>query len=297
MKKKKCNEVRAWVEEVTPSVAEKWMARNTRNRKLKPRTVGKLAAELREGRWRLTPDAIAFDVDGTLINGQHRLAAIATAGVAGSCLVAHGLEPDAFIVTDDGVKRKFSDVLEIDGVANSKAVSTVVMRELLWRKRDGFRDSSAYYTAEAASHSRIELDALFKSDPDGFLRAARVARQVYDAIGLATRAYGPCYYRFAQVSLFDADGFTSTLITGEHDGRPMPKTYPPIALRDMVLRDTALPAQRRRLTSPHYVSALIVKAWNAYRHGVPVHTLRFSAGGARPETFPAIDGYDKSAEL
>jgi hypothetical protein len=49
---------------VSPDLAAKWLEHNTRNRKLRQSVVNKYAADMREGRWLLTGDAIAFDKNG-----------------------------------------------------------------------------------------------------------------------------------------------------------------------------------------------------------------------------------------
>lgn len=76
------------VEDVTPQLAAQYLEANTNNyRSVIDTDLRRLKADLLAGRGKLTPDAIAFTVDGVLVNGQHRLKAIVQTGVALKLLV------------------------------------------------------------------------------------------------------------------------------------------------------------------------------------------------------------------
>lgn len=107
------NDKAASLMDVTPELAMRWLERNTRNRKLRQSTVNKYAADMRAGRWMVTGDAIGFDTNGAIINGQHRLWAVIEAGCAVPMQVALNLDPDAVSVMDDHMKRSLTDVAEI----------------------------------------------------------------------------------------------------------------------------------------------------------------------------------------
>ena len=64
------------VMEVGPDLAARWLDGNTHNRPLKQTLVDRFVRDMQAGRWRLTHQGIAFDADGMLIDGQHRLWAI-----------------------------------------------------------------------------------------------------------------------------------------------------------------------------------------------------------------------------
>lgn len=62
---------------VTPAMATKWLEEgNTHNRKVRDSVVMRYAADMKAGRWKQTHQGIAFNGDGTLLDGQHRLFAI-----------------------------------------------------------------------------------------------------------------------------------------------------------------------------------------------------------------------------
>ncbi|MDT0401133.1 hypothetical protein [Streptomyces edwardsiae] len=102
---------------VSPEIATD--ARNTGNRPLSKAAVQRLVGRMDRGEWQLTHQGIAFDEDGVLIDGQHRLAAIAKAGISVSLTVTHGVPRTAFTVMDTGRKRTGRDALALTGEANA----------------------------------------------------------------------------------------------------------------------------------------------------------------------------------
>lgn len=97
---------------VTPEIAKVWLQTNTNNRPLRMRWVNEIANAIRRGEFQLTHQGIAFDISGVLLDGQHRLAAIAEAGIAVDLMVTWGAPPQTFQVLDIGQKRTVSFVTQ-----------------------------------------------------------------------------------------------------------------------------------------------------------------------------------------
>lgn len=115
------------VEIVTPELAAEWLKKNTRNRHLIVRVAEDIAADITAGRWRVTHQGIAFGVDGTLFDGQHRLHAIVIAGRAVSVRVTRGLPAEARDAIDTGTARRAHDVYAItDGVVIGTNVRSAI---------------------------------------------------------------------------------------------------------------------------------------------------------------------------
>jgi len=74
--------LRSKLQTVTPKKAAEWLEANTANRPISTSVVRGFAEAMRRGEWVVTHQGIAFDVNGVLIDGQHRLAAIVEADVA-----------------------------------------------------------------------------------------------------------------------------------------------------------------------------------------------------------------------
>lgn len=101
------------VETITAKQAEKYLTFNSNNRPLRKRLVEQYAKDMQAGNWRLTHQGVAFNCDGTLLDGQHRLAAIVQSGVTVQMLVARGVDSRSQLVMDDHAKRSAGDALSL----------------------------------------------------------------------------------------------------------------------------------------------------------------------------------------
>jgi hypothetical protein len=98
---------------VTPTIATKWLGKNNNNRRLRDAAVGKLSDDMTNGRWKLTHQGIAFNCDGTLLDGQHRLAAIIQSNTSQWMSVTVGLPRESVSAIDDNLRRSVGDSLQI----------------------------------------------------------------------------------------------------------------------------------------------------------------------------------------
>jgi hypothetical protein len=99
---------------MSPEEAKALLANNTENRKVRPGYVSYLCDQITSGLWMTTTDCIGIRDDGVVVNGQHRLMAIARSGRAVPVLFVKGISKSAYIVTDRGVGRSVADVSGID---------------------------------------------------------------------------------------------------------------------------------------------------------------------------------------
>lgn len=100
---------------VTPAMAQEWLDNsNIGNRRLRAWWAIALAAAMTRGEWILTHQGIAFDQNGRLIDGQHRLRAIIASGQPCMMFVFTGLDPRAFMAIDTGVKRSTADTTGLE---------------------------------------------------------------------------------------------------------------------------------------------------------------------------------------
>lgn len=164
----------AGVVTVTPRLARLWLLRNTANRPCRRAKVNHHRAQMDAGRWLLGTDAVGFRLDGPLVNGQHRLEAVAAGETAHEFVVAVGLDRDVFAVLDVGKGRTGGDALAVLGFPYSSSVAAVV-------RYAAFAEAGALWTR--ASERRIEVDELVdraEADRDAFVEAAAKATQLYD---------------------------------------------------------------------------------------------------------------------
>ena len=108
------------VETITPEIATQYLARNIKNRSIRKQEVEAYAREIRRGTFVLTHQGIAFDDSGNLIDGQHRLMAIAMAGTPVQMMVSRGVVPSALTVVDRGASRTMRDVITLGGTEHGE---------------------------------------------------------------------------------------------------------------------------------------------------------------------------------
>jgi hypothetical protein len=92
--------IRTAYENITPALAAEMLRGNSNNRKLRKDAIQHMASEMSAGRWVTTHQGIAFDDNGRLLDGQHRLHAIIKAGVSVVFSVSRGVPTDSFRVMD-----------------------------------------------------------------------------------------------------------------------------------------------------------------------------------------------------
>lgn len=135
---------------VTPEMANAFIQHNTTNRDMNTSNKNKIKACLLRGCWDLTADALTFDFDGVLTNGQNRLRAIIESGVAATLIVGFGIKQSREM--DTGTKRTAWDVIRMSNLGdavtqNKKIVGTV--RAMLRRHIRGGGSATNSETIEA----------------------------------------------------------------------------------------------------------------------------------------------------
>ena len=126
------------------------------------------AADMGDGHWQFNGEAVKFAGDGSLLDGQHRLAAIIEADVVLPLLVVRGLASSAQETVDGGAKRKFSDVLKLRGEPNADHLAAVARRVTLWKRAPGAaRSTSSPPTRRCPRRSRNTRGCAISSRPPG----------------------------------------------------------------------------------------------------------------------------------
>lgn len=112
------------VETISPAKAVEYLRHNTDNyRKLSRAVYKRYAEDMKNGRWQLNNESIAFTKDGTLRDGQHRLAAIIESGKTIQMVVARDV-PNETDIFDVGVNRTTLQMARAKGMeANSSEVA------------------------------------------------------------------------------------------------------------------------------------------------------------------------------
>lgn len=124
----------AVIKTITPEIADKMLLKNFHNRPITPSRVNTYAEQMAKGLWRLTHEGIAFDKQGNLIDGQHRLLAVKKSGASIQTLVFNDCDGDTFDVINIARARTAGDVLAIAKIPNYSQVAASARHILLWEK-------------------------------------------------------------------------------------------------------------------------------------------------------------------
>lgn len=132
---------------VTPTQAQQWLDKNTRNRQVREERAAQYAEDMKAGRWRFTHQGIAFYADGTLADGQHRLHAITLYGKPVQMLVTRGLPQETGQAIDQNLPRMTHDSIRIGGGPDWIERNVVATTRVLLN----------YMNAETKTHSVAEI--------------------------------------------------------------------------------------------------------------------------------------------
>jgi hypothetical protein len=104
---------------INRDIAMNMMGNNEGNRSMKKGQLSALGRALTEEKFIVNGDTIRFDVNGRLIDGQHRLNEVIHTDVGFWALVVEGLSVEAADVIDVGVQRRLRDSLARAGYDNT----------------------------------------------------------------------------------------------------------------------------------------------------------------------------------
>jgi hypothetical protein len=261
------------VQNIGPSEASALLARNVSNRPLRPRYIESLARQMLDGYWQLVGDPIRVADNGRLLDGQHRLHAILASGTTHQFVMVEGLNDRAQLAMDSGIRRLFSDILQMSGEANCTTLASVTRMALM-------RDLGYSYTEMASGGMKFgsgQLQATLDRYPE--LRdAAREGHSCFQSIKVPGSFMGFGWWQFGQIDREDRDEFYRRVRDKDFSGPNDPVSR----LYTTILEAAASSRDIPRVTK----FALLVKTWNFYRDGVEVKNLRWRRGGASPEAFP-----------
>lgn len=266
------------VETISPKLAESYLLCSAPNRPVRNGIVERYAREISLGHWQLDGQAIKFDTNDQLIDGQHRLKACAEAKTSFQTLVLRGLEPKAFNTLDQGAARRATDYLALRGEDAPSLLERGAA--LIWKHKN-----VAIYSGGRASYPTIgEIFQIVDDNPDlrdtiKFLRLLGSPLRKDLAVGL--------HYIFSQANASKADEFFEHL----SDGANLVKTSPILLLRKRL----SINYTSKRKLSRKEILALSIKAWNAFLQDAAVHELKWRSRGPSAESFPVINKSEQQA--
>lgn len=165
------------VETITPEMARKYLATSKGNRTISRPTVAAYARDMANGNWMLNGEPIAFDIEGHLVNGHHRLYACIEANTSFTTNVARGVPNTA--IFDQNRVRSMRDQFKLNGEPDllcDYLLLATIRRHLLLKKGIGKATST-------------EIKDFYSRNEANLKKAMSVARKGYSTIRKAPVVY------------------------------------------------------------------------------------------------------------
>jgi len=253
---------------MTPEQAEAFLSRNVANRPLSEGNILSIEAELLAGRAIYDATPIRFDVNGELIDGQHRCHAVVRSGVPLDVLVVYGLPVAAKDVIDTGRVRKGSDSLAMAGEVNTSILASTLRLVARWSDEAGLQGGRDRRVSNA------ELMGILARTP-GIREAVAVvsgSREHRTIAPPSVMAF--TIWLLRRIDHGAADYFINSTVEGANLGARDPR---------LILRRVLLNAPARRTIGDYRNTlAWFIKAWNAHRSGSQISLLAFKPSEAFP---------------
>jgi hypothetical protein len=263
------NNINTTIESITPEKAATWLAKNTKNRPIRVNHVAILADDMSNKRWRQDGASYRFDMDGNLLDGQHRLNAIIKSGVTqDGAVIVRGLSAEAFRTMDvNVVSRKPSDVMAINGEISTVQLSAAI-RVVAAHKKQGVINSWSFRTVTGQEI----LDTL-ESTPGIRSSMSRVLKTIQECerTNGTNRSLIPpglasgLHYLFQEKDEALADQFLDMALTSTATGNQNFQLF-----RQRMIGNSLSRSKLDR----SFVAALAIKAWNATRTFRVLKTLK-----------------------
>jgi len=268
---------------ITPSLATEWLEQSQfDNRRLDDAKVQGIARDIKEGRWNFDGNPIRFDLNGNVIDGQHRLWAIMASGQDVYAGVMHGLAQSTKDTIDTGKPRSVADVLHFNGHKNTSLLATVARMSI----GAAAHDNDMWAWSKAASDKRLSTGELLEEVTINARIEAAVNemwpfKSVRKMIGPGTAVF--LFYLLAGRTKQPIEKLRM-FFAAVDSGSDLEKDSPVLALRNALLMDGVTMLKNFGGTrASAYKIAITIKAWNAFVKNAPIKSLRFKIN---TESFP-----------
>ncbi len=253
---------------VTPKQAAQWLESNDVNRNLRRKLVDAYRRDMEAGRWVFTAEPVQISRTGRLLNGQHRLHALAGSKVKGiQLLVATGLADEAQSMMDQGKPRGIRDALLIEhGHIKNLTLVSSLCRWLTLAPEVGPSMNPSSMRNKVTAAEALEV---YRSDPEGLAEDAYRANSLREIIAGSPTAVGYTWNQLRKVDEAAAQEFFAGMADMEWSYSNDPRKA---ALRRMNQLHRAEEVKTSIETGVMLVSVM-TRAWNAWRKQEEVESL------------------------
>lgn len=264
---------------ITPAEAKAILLAMPTQRPLSRANVEYFQSVITSGRFKVTHQGIAFDKDGRLIDGQHRLTACVEADAAIEIQVTFNLDAMLFDSMDRGRNRNMADDLIVGAVTSNRFDGFLLSAgaKILWLLDAG---RVPWQSVSRREFSITQMREVL--DQHCYLHDAVSFCGKYQHLlrGIGAGVTSAFYTRFRETNYAKADLFMEQLVHGEN-----------LRLGDPVY---ALREYRRWSGNAHMkvnraaMMIIIVRCWNAFVEGRQLSKVSSSMRSDSEVNFPTI---------
>lgn len=282
-----CQSVSMALEEITPDKAAFYLHYNIANNRPINKKIEEYKRDMLAGDWQDGhPAPIVFDVDGNLIDGQHRLMAIVQTGVTISVWVYRGAETKTQETIDAGKSKTLDHHLHMRGEKNVNTLCSIIRGIYNYE----CNDKSIERRFPRSMSNRQALHMLDENG-DYYRSLTSFSKRFHQQIPSMRRVLTKKRIALLRHALLDVapqeevDTYFQLLAGQDVEGHSQPFGALRKRLEEMSVK---FGSGRGLRPNENAVNAYCIKTWNAYVSGETVAKLGWSSGGSRPEKFPQI---------
>lgn len=265
---------------ITPQKAKTMLEKNVHNRPLSPAFVLRLRADMEAGRWHEgTLELIRIAEDGTLLDGQHRLEALAGSNVESlNFWVAYGVQNSAQEFMDLGKSRSAADILRLrhPDIAHLPVVAGMC-RWLAAMPELGIDNVVFASRVKASGITAHQIVNVFESDPKEIQKAA-IEWHRFNGINqmIPPTIVGYVWYHIEKVDRGAAPAFFDAIKTTTFNHGPDPRLATFEASKRVYMNPDISNGSKE--ASAIY-AALLTRGYNAWAEGRDIQIINWRSGG------------------
>lgn len=249
---------------ITPEKSQEILSRQHKNRTLRKSVVSSYARDMLNDRWMLNGETIKISEKGELIDGQHRLSAIITAGIPIKMMVTYNIPEESFRTIDNGKKRTIGDILTIEGYSYGDNLGATLRYLYYWD--DIKKGKTITFHQFRKTPTKEELLELLKNNEDLFF-SAQHAYFIKNLIPPSAAIF--CHYILTKIDKNKAMFFFERL----KDGTGLEKGDPIHTLRERFIASRK--SRYERLTTEICIIFMFI-AWNYFRKNKSLIYLKWT---------------------
>lgn len=246
------------IETITPERAAAILAAHSNIRPVRQSHVQKLVKLMREGNWEMNGETIKFDHAGVLVDGQHRLQAIATSGIPQKLVCVYGVTSRG---VDEGRNRTLNDLVPVGAMQSDvRACLSAIARAnyCMTGGRDPWSSNNRPTNAEVLDATPVEWWPIYEAAARHSVRQRSVMSSSFGLV-----------LSIAMIGGAEVEMFASEVAKGIG----LAANSPAYQLRAW---GEGMRARRAGMTWKRASFVVTARAWNAWVRGESISRLSLS---------------------